>query len=263
MRFTALFGFAFAMAQIGASPALAHARWFIDEPKVAPVFFTFGMLHVALAVLTGVFLLVLWGIDRTAHRGASWHAVLNCKLRVPAGLEWRAMAIVFGAVLIINSMERVFLAPNLTGGGQAVLGVLLFLQIILGALLVMQTRMTEAALALLVLPFLGLAVFSVSGLIDYAFEIAAVGVSLYMVSPLMFERDKVLRRNLRRLLPERLSLCVAQRHGVPRTWTFSWPDFPAEFRGAAADRRERLAAEWLRVMLGGQLVVLAAHDKLF
>ena len=252
---------AFALLQASGSPAMAHARWFVHDPQIKPAAFEFGRLHVTLAVLTIAFLLALFAFDRFSHWQARAWRVFNRNLSLPAGLEWRVVAAVFGAVLIINSMESVFLAPNLSGDKTFALKTLLFLQIVLGAMLVMQTRITETSISLLVLPLLGLASFTWQALIDYALEIAAVGVALYMVAPLVFERDRSFRRNLRRLLPDALALRMVQG-GATRVWNLPLPSFPAEFRGEARARREAEAADWLRVMLGAQLVVLAAHDKL-
>lgn len=216
-----------------AAPAFAHARWFVDDTAI--------QLHPPIhldslypAIVAGALLFVIGAVFlETSGRVPAWlHRICHQRFAMPRMLGWRLLSVAFGVILIVNSITHVFIAPNLAMGQGFLFQILTFLQIVVGAMFVIQSRLRAASVIVLVLPFICAALYSCPLTVDYVFELAGIGLGLFLVAPVLAEDERARHE-------------MQQRRGL-------------------ADRaeRERLAATCLRLMFGVQLIVLAAHDKL-
>ena len=226
-----------------APPVFAHARWFVDDRAI--------QLHPTVvldvlypSIVIGVIAFVLGALClEVIGRTAPWLYRLTLQpVVLPHMLGWRILAAVFGITLIANSMTQDFIAPNLVMNEGFVFKALALLQIFVGAMFVAQTRIATASVIVLLLPFVCLALYSLPLTVDYAFELAAVGIGLFLTAPALADDER----------------------------RFGWSWIPGAGSGeqsigpipAAHAARERQAVMYLRVMFGIQLIVLAAHDKL-
>ena len=257
-RLASWFGAALIGLAVSASPAAAHARWVVNDKIVAshPAF-QMDSLYPAMAVGALIFVVVALFVDMAGHQSPALHRLLCQPVRLPMMLGWRILSMALGGTLIINSMERFFIAPNFPAGNEPVFHIVTFLQIVIGSMFLLQSHLTVASLLVLVLPIISLFLFSLVQTIDYAFELVGLGLSLLLVAPLISPADKALQSQIARHCPTNLQLQVQT---ASRTFDFGWQSLArSEARQAA---REVLAAQLLRTMLGVQLIVLAAHDKL-
>ncbi len=116
--------------------------------------------------------------------------------QLPKGTEWRIIGFLSGLMLIANATMQVILAPNLviTDRGMLVFG--LIAQLIVGLLLVGQvTFLISGLLIVLLLPVTAFFV-PLSGLANYLFEFASLGVALMLVGPGLSPVDRRLFRLL-------------------------------------------------------------------
>ena len=139
----------------------------------------------------------------------------------------------------------------------------MFLQIIVGAMFVIQSRLIVATLAVVLLPIPCVLLYSLGHAIDYAFELVGIGLALYLMAPALSPPDLELHHRIMRLNPIGFALRVeTQSRAIDLAWTSSRNLDRAPLQAADFEHRERLAAAILRTLLGAQLIVLAVHDKL-
>lgn len=248
---------------LGAVDASAHARWFIDDTRIAlhPEFKFDG---ICLAILIGAMLFASAALTLEMARGPL--PALDRWLGRPLAstlLLWRIVTVVFGATLIINSMAQVFVAPNLAANGSMVLKTMLFLQILVGGMFFVNARLTWACIAVLLLPVLCAWEFSTFQAIDYTFELAGIGLSVLLMAPTLAATDLNTQTQVANLIPTGFSLNLRtgqQTYDVAWSRGNAWRYDPR--RGLSPEDREALAITVLRSLFGLQLIVLAAHDKL-
>ncbi|HZV20975.1 MAG TPA: hypothetical protein VE986_05445, partial [Hyphomicrobiales bacterium] len=230
------------------SSSFGHARWFINDqllkptPRVEFDGFHFGVLALILGCVFGMAV-----VEYLARRNTELYRVM---IR-PAGslrlMGWRLLCIAFGSTLIINSMTSVFVAPNLAAGKDFGFQAMMFLQILIGSMFVLQAELRFVCIFVLVLPFFCWWMYSLSRAIDYAFELVGVGAAIYLIAPVLPSVGVSLKNLLRNLAPRDAGISVANsRH--------TQPDAPQPPSASAT--------KVLRVFLGLQLIILALHDKL-
>ncbi len=234
-RFTRFFAtVAFAMAPASAS---AHARWFLDPkiPLQKPVL-QWDVMHTLMLVAAVMFVAGVALMSLLSSRVPKLQQFLTRPALNPSLFEWRILAILFGLTLVISSLEHVMIAPNLTAGTSIAAQGALLAQAILGAMLVVQSRIRSASILLIVMSVASFALFSIVEMIDYAFEILAIAGALIVIGP---------------------HLTASATNAKGRWWTgwsrSSEPSWQAD---------DALAVFILRSGLGIQLVVLALHDKI-
>lgn len=226
--------------------ASAHSRWFMANdpmPPAPPIHFDFTFAAMLLAVLFAV----SFGLNLTRNGTsvAAMGRLLSFAPRTKSHIEWRLLSSALGVTLIVNSLHNVFVAPDLVLDPGLFGGSLAFLQALVGAMLVLNTRIALAAMVVMALPLACWLLYSFGQAIDYAFELFGIGAALVMVSPLLSADDRAwVGRNVKPFAPTFLScgLDAATQE--------------------EADEVKAKAMAMLRIMLGVQLIVLAAHDKL-
>lgn len=247
------------MSTTFSSDAGAHARWFLVNdaaPPVPIVLFdrTYGVL-IAFVLFLLVCTLIL---DRLAARSPSLQRLISRPVSFPYMLEWRLLSVAFGGLLIASSMMQFFVAPDLPLGSGSTASLIGFVQILVGAMYVLQTRLLAASLATILLPFGCWALHSFSHAIDYGFELVGIGVALFLAAPSLSALDRSLALRSWRTMKHGIDATLQTPAGRVR---LGWQPPQASW---LAQRYERLAraSSVLRVMLGLQLMCLAAHDKL-
>jgi hypothetical protein len=212
-------------------------------PPAPPIHFDFTYAAMLLTVLFAVSV----GLNLTRN-GTSFAAIsrlLSFEPRTRSHIEWRLLAAALGVTLIVNSLHNVFVAPDMMLGEGLFGGSLAFLQALVGAMLVLNFRIALAGIVVMVLPVLCWQIYSFGQAVDYAFELFGIGAALLIVSTLLSADDREwLGRHLLTLLP---SLSAIPQDGTS---------------DQQADWVKAKAMAILRIMLGAQLIVLAAHDKL-
>ncbi len=238
-----VYWFSLAGLSAGSSTAFAHSRWFLSgdhlpaaPPLVFDGFFAAMIAAITLFVASGFVIMRLASLNRTIAR------ILNDEIRVPSHLAWRGLSIAFGTMLVINSLMSVFVAPDQLLGDGFAFRLVAFLQVIVGSMFMLQSRLLVASALALLLPVGCWSLFSFGHAIDYAFEIAGIAGALFVMAPILSSTDNDLWEKFRQRLPASL-----QGARVGRT---------------SIEQRKHRAASVLRVMFGLQLIVLAAHDKI-
>ena len=259
MRYAVGLGATLFALLLSSRPAFAHARWFVDDKQLSPAP-EFQLDRIYTLILTGALLFVIGAVflESASRRNVALHGVLQRPMQASNNAVWRILSITFGSTLIINSMGRVLVAPNLPAGQESGLQVIMFVQIIIGSMFVIQSRLIVASALVVLLPFFCWRLYSFSHAIDYAFELVGIGAALYVVGPSLSAADRDLQKNLFAWSPIGLTLHVETGS---RSFCCTWRT--SRQNGLTPDwERERLAATILRSLLGLQLIVLAAHDKL-
>jgi hypothetical protein len=243
--------------------AFAHARWFVDDTQIVlhPAF-KFDGLYLAILVGAVLFVLAALTLEMARARIPFVDRCLGQPL-LPTLMLWRLVAMVFGATLIVNSMAQVFVAPNLAANGSMVLKTMLFLQILIGGMFFTHSRLTWACAAVLLLPFLCAWEFSVIHAIDYAFELAGIGLAVMLMAPALAAPDLETQTQVTTFIPTDFSLRLRTgRQSYDVAWSQPNPWRYDPRNGLPRKDREAQAVAVLRTLFGLQLIILAAHDKL-
>lgn len=244
-------------------PAFAHARWFVAPENALDVSFHWDACYGWMITGAVLFALVMVSVDIIGFSSQRRNNLIHRSFVPPAGfLDWRIVTSLLGFMLIMNSMTRVFLAPNIPIDEFFLGEAAYFAQIVLGAMLLLQTRVLLAAFVITLLPILGLLIWPFDVIIDYFFEFTGVGIALMMIAPSLTEHDQRIYGRLRRLLPQSLRVCVHTSDGpYELTWSNRLgPD--CQLSAEEKQSRENLALHIIRTALGLQLIVLATHNKL-
>jgi hypothetical protein len=253
-------GAALLAPMLSCRPALAHARWFVDDKQLPPgPEFHLDRIYISILVVAFFFVIGAVVLESASKRSAAFYRILRQPMPALSSAFWRILSISFGLTLIVNSMMRVIVAPNLPAGQGLAVQAIMLLQIIIGSMFVIQSRLMVGSALVLLLPISCWWLYSFSHAIDYAFELVGVSAALFLVGPSLSAADRDLHKQLCLWSPIGLTLRIRTRH---RSFCCAW-------RGARHDdltldcwKRERSAISILRTLLGLQLVVLAAHDKL-
>lgn len=249
---------------LGVVDAHAHARWFIDDTRIVlhPEFKFDGLCVV---ILIGALLFVAASTALEMARGGlpALDRWLGRPL-APTPVLWRLLAMIFGATLMINSLAQVFVAPNLAANGSMVLKTMLFLQVLVGGMFFVQARLTWACTAVLLLPALCAWEFSAFHAIDYAFELAGVGLAVLLMAPILETADLGTQTQVTAtFIPTGFSLNLrTERKSYDVAWARINPWRYDPRAGLPPKDREAVAIAVLRTLFGLQLIVLAAHDKM-
>src|SRR3990172_1737320 len=123
---------AFYLAQVSA--AYAHEGWFVEQGQHSGEYFSLDWIMLLVTVGAVMFVASATTIDRLTWSRKLRELCDQGQRCLPAGIEWRVVAILSGAMLIANSLMGVYLAPNLVlpswelvvlgGVVQAVVGLL-------------------------------------------------------------------------------------------------------------------------------------------
>jgi hypothetical protein len=252
------------IACFGSTDALAHARWFVDDTQIGlhPEF-SFDGLYLAILIGAVLFVTAAVLLEWARKRISFVDRLLGRPMSVPTLVLWRLLAIIFGATLIVNSLAQVFVAPNLVTNGSMVFKIMMFLQVVIGGMFFVQSRLTWASAAVLLMPILCAWEFSILHAVDYAFELTGIGLALMLMAPALAAAEIGIQKRAAGFVPTGFSLCL---HTGPRSYDVVWPQATARGRRkpdvVTSKDREASAISILRIMLGLQLIVLAAHDKL-
>ena len=242
-----------------ANPAWSHARWFIDDSKIQSASFTFDAVYAAILAGAVLFVLTAMCLEHAATRSPKLAALLFERLPIPFDLDWRILSSCLGFVLIATSFTEMVLAPNLKADQSVATHVILAAQAVVGALFLAATRLRTAAALTIALPFASLVAFSPLQIVDYAFEFIGIGLAFWIVAPQLqsdtrteaAKRPSRLKRKRESIVPTSLSELQTRAARAINA---------ARFHDAS---RGIDAASILRTMLGIQLIILAAHDKIF
>ena len=247
-----------------AGPASAHARWFLGDETSRPAPpLIMDRIYVALIVIAVLLVAAGFLLDRIATARAGLARYSSVPLRVRYHLDWRLLSIAFGSTLIINSMSQVLVAPDLPLGSGVWATTIAFLQIVIGAMFVLQSRLLVAALAAMLLPLSCWALYSFAHAVDYVFELIGIGGAMFLVAPLISTVDRATLLSALRNLPQDVKLNFDSTVGpISCHWRAETANVDPSKLPAFGDDRALLAAKVLRITLGLQLLTLAAHDKL-
>lgn len=172
------------------TPAFAHIRWFVDQGRDFPEQ-SYAMDLTSWLIIAGA--IGFFAFSWWAHRSCNNLPVRQQLERAAPVLElvmWRIVAALAGLMLIINSVMKVYLAPNLSLTGEAVTWFGLLAQGLVGALLLLQISFAISGLLVYVATALALFNNSPGLMIDYVFEFAALGLSLILIGPHLSALDK-------------------------------------------------------------------------
>ncbi|MFV1993943.1 MAG: DoxX family protein [Verrucomicrobiales bacterium] len=207
--------------------APAHVRWFVDGSVDFPeVHYTMDLTN--WLVLGGgvLFFLVACLVHRSA---ASWKVTksLDARRQQLEPRLWRLVALLSGAMLLINTAMKIYLAPNLSLSGTGITWFGLGAQALVGILLVGQISFSISGVLIYVAAVLAILFNPLSLMIDYLFEFAALGLCLILVGP---------------------GLSALDRKLMHRT-------------GIDLEPYQHFALPVIRVGVGLSLVILAIHNK--
>lgn len=211
------------------SAAYAHEGWFVEKGEHAGEYFSLDWIMLLIAGGVILFLASAAAIER--HSWLCRLAGLCGKAQgfLPAGIEWRLVAFLSGAMLIANSVTGVFLAPNLALSSPELVVLGGVAQAVVGFLLLTQFSFLIPGLAILVIALPLAAIYLEPALlVDYLVEFVALGAALVFFGM----RSSVLDRFICR----RLGYCRSHSQHLPVTV--------------------------VRIGLGLSLVILALHNKL-
>jgi hypothetical protein len=243
---------------LSSCPASAHARWFVDDKQLLPgPQFQLDRIYTSILVIALLFVISAVFLEWASRRTVALHSVLQQPVQSASNTVWRVLSIAFGSTLIINSMTRVLVAPNLPAGSNLAVNVIMFLQIIIGSMFVIQSRLIIGSALVVLMPFFCWWLYSFNHAIDYAFELVGIGAALYLVSPSLSPADRDLHEKLLAWKPTGFALHMRTQS---RSFGCAWRT--SRQPGLILNCHERWAVTILRSLLGLQLVVLAAHDKL-
>ncbi len=163
----------------GHGTAWAHEVWFVEEGEHAGEHFSLGLTNLIVVSGAAMFVLLAFAVHR-----AKWFRNLDsvsekAQRVLPAGIEWRTVAVLAGIMLIVNSITGVFLAPDLVlpKGSLTIFG--RTVQMVIGVLLVSQFSFVLAALAIVAAAVpVAVVYFPASLLIDYGFEYVSLTLAL-------------------------------------------------------------------------------------
>jgi hypothetical protein len=241
-------------------PASAHARWFVDDRQLPPgPEFQLDRIYASILVAAFIFVICAMFLESASRRHPAFHRVLRQPMHASSNAVWRILSIAFGLTLIINSMTRVLVAPNLPAGQGLTVHAVMFLQILIGSMFAIQSRVMLGSALVVLLPLFCWWMHSFVHAIDYAFELVGFSAALYLVGPSLSAADRDLQGRLFAWSPVGLTLRIRTRS---RSFCCAWRTSRHDEVTLDCGRRERLAVSILRTLLGLQLVVLAAHDKL-
>jgi hypothetical protein len=260
VRYAFGFGAVLLAPMLSSRPALAHARWFVDDKQLPPgPGFQLDRIYASTLVGALIFAIGAIFLESASRRNAAFYRVLKQPIQAENNAVWRVLSVTFGLTLIISSMTRVLVAPNLRAGPGLGVQAIMFLQIIVGSIFVIQSRLMVGSALAVLLPFSCAWLYSVTHAIDYAFEVVGFSAALFLVGPSLSAADRDLQAQLLAVSPIGLRLRI-----TTPSRSFCWAWRTSRRDGAMPDswQRERLAVSILRTLLGLQLVVLAAHDKL-
>jgi len=260
----AVLGVITAMCIDPGAEAYAHARWFLVNdtiPSTPPL--VLDHLYGVVIACAIAFVIALLLADRLSATSRVLNFILHQPVRSPQNLDWRLLSVAFGTTLIINSMTSVFLAPNLQAGPGFIYKFVMFLQIIAGAVFVIQSHLVWAGLGVLLLPISCWWLFSFGEAVDYSFELGGVGLALLLMAPSLSITQPVTRTSGLQPGKDGGSPGFTATIGSIVLGRYAPAGLKVDLTGPdCADARERWAASILRVTLGLQLMVLSAHDKL-
>jgi hypothetical protein len=260
MRYVLGLGAALLAAALSSRQTSAHARWFVNDKQLPPAPpFQLDRIYTSMLVLALLFVIGAVFLEWASRRTGALHNVLREPLQSASNAAWRILSIAFGLTLVINSMTRVLVAPNLPAGPNLAVEVIMFLQTIIGSIFVIQSRLIVGSVLVVLMPFFCWWLYSFNHAIDYAFELIGIGAALYLVGPSLSSLDRDLHEKLLAWRPTGLVLRFTTQS---RSFGCTWRRSPQNGLTLNYWERERLAVAILRSLLGLQFVVLAAHDKL-
>ncbi len=209
--------------------AYAHEGWFIEKGEHPGEYFSLDWIMLLVAGGVILFLASAAAIERHGWFCHLRHTCDKARGFLPAGIEWRLVSFLSGAMLIVNSLTGVFLAPNLVLSSPELVVLGGVAQLALGFLLLAQISFLLPAVGILVIA-LPLAAITLppAMLVDYLVEFVALGVALVFVGLRFSVLDNLICR--------RLGYCRSHSSGLPVTV--------------------------IRIGLGLSLVILALHAKL-
>jgi hypothetical protein len=181
------------------SDATAHARWFVDDkalPPAPPI--QFDRYYAAMIASVPCFVIVAILVERKGARRDALDRLLHAPMRSRMLLEWRLLSIALGAMLVANSMTHVFMAPNLPAYAGGWCQLALFVQVVVGSMYIIQSRLIVAGLIVFSLPVLCWCPYSFGSAVDYAFELIGIGGALLLVAPELSTHDLALRNRIAR-----------------------------------------------------------------
>ena len=257
------YGTLVAILSLLSSEAFAHARWFLVNETIEPAPpMVFDHIYATTIACMLIFAAGAISLQNLSRRHSTVDRLLNRPFSVPNMLGWRLLSIALGSTLISNSMMHVFVAPNLPARHNMWFVLIMFAQIIVGAALVMQSRMIPATLAVLLLAFPCWALYSFLEAIDYAFELAGIGIALFLVAPALSSVNRDLVTGMFKRTFSNLNDGGPGLFRAAHSRSGAEKNHPHTIDAEGVTDREQLAASVLRVMIGLQLMVLTAHDKL-
>ncbi len=165
-----------------AEAAYAHERWFVEPGVHAGQHSPLGPTAWLLVFGAVLFVLFTFALPRVRLYRSIDAAVDGAHRALPAGIEWRVVAVLSGIMLVINSLSGAFLAPEqvLPGPGLVFLGRVG--QMAIGVLLLSQYSFFLAGvLTLTVAVPLATAFFGSAFLVDYGLEYVALALALIFV----------------------------------------------------------------------------------
>jgi hypothetical protein len=163
------FGLAVFILSLGSVPsaAFAHASWFVDGSLIdKSIAFKVDRYYILMIAFTALFLVSASCVEALRRKSEIAERALGGSYSLPGRFEWRALAVLVGATLIVNSMLNIFIAPNIQLGNSNLNATGYFLQIVVGSMFLLQSHMIAAALVCIILPIACLAVVPFSVMMD-------------------------------------------------------------------------------------------------
>ncbi len=212
-----------------ATRAYAHEGWFVEEGQHAGEYFSVDWTILLITLGTILFLASSAAVER--HAWSRQLRVLCDKVQrfLPAGIEWRLVSFLSGAMLIANSFTGVFLAPNLVLPSSELVILGGVAQAVVGLFLLTQVSFLLPGLGILVVALPVAAIFFEPALVvDYAVEFLALAAALAIFGMRATSMDQRICRGL----------------------------------GCSPSPSPHLPVTVIRIGLGLSLVILALHNKL-
>ncbi len=205
--------------------ASAHVRWFVDAEAVPDVSYAFNSAMVITLVMAVAFVAATVFITNYfKNEGNALSKIMNTNIELPANLDWYLLFVLLIIMLVVNLLVGDYIAPNLVAlGWVAIVGIII--QVVVVSLVLITPSVV--GIAMILVAFLNLFLFSFGLGMDYFFELAFVGAAFLFIGPSVSRLDRVL---FKAFSPE--------ENG--------WKD---------------LAVLALRIGLGLQLMELAIHNK--
>jgi uncharacterized membrane protein YphA (DoxX/SURF4 family) len=209
-------------------PAFGHMRWFVDQHTAFPEqHYTMDLTNWLVLVGAVLFAILACVIHRKA-RSSKIYVQLEGAAQIYEKAGWRLVAALAGIMLILNTLMKIYLAPNLSLTGEGITWFGLIAQGLVGVLLLAQITFTISGIMIYVAAALAAFFNAPELMIDYVFEFGALGFSLILVGPRLSGLDRKV------------------------------------FQAVKVDPKpyENLPVPIIRIGVGITLIILATHNKL-